>query len=104
MQQAFLDYYRCPDRFANFRHAEEQSTESRPQYFKFGSGLTCYGVASVQRRESASDSLPDVLGQVRVDGSTCILPFNPTDVANNLRYERYVSGTRKPGWKKLTRS
>jgi hypothetical protein len=104
MQQAFLDYYRCPDRFANFRYAGGQLNESGPRYFHFGSGLTCYGVASVDGRESATDSLPDAMAQVQVDGSTCTLPFNPTDVADNLRYERYLNGTRQPAWKKLTRS
>lgn len=103
MNQAFLDYYRCSDSVSNFKLADGQPTESRPGYFQFGSGLVCYGTAGVQGREKATDSLPDVLAQVRIEDSTCILPFNPTEVANNFRYERYVNRAHKPAWKKVTR-
>lgn len=104
MQQAFLDYYRCPDRFVEFKLDKERSNGNRPGYFKFGSSLTCYGTARIEGGEKATDRLPDALGHVGTDGSACVLPFNPTEVANNLRYERYVSGSRTPAWKKVIRS
>ena len=71
-------------------------------YFCFGSDLICYGSA-VQGRREVDGSLPDVSSYVRIDGSTCLLPFDPTEIANNLRWERYVSVNQKPAWKKLIR-
>jgi hypothetical protein len=103
MDQAFLSYYRCPYRFADFRPTRGQSKGFGMGYFRFGSDLTCYGAAGVQGQQEAGVALPDVLSHVRIEGSTCLLPFNPTDIANNLRYERYVDGVRKVPGKKLVR-
>jgi hypothetical protein len=103
MNQAFLDYYRCPDSFADFEFASGQTNERRPGYFKFGSDLTCYGRSTPGGCEDVGDQLPDMLEQVRIEGSTCILPFDPTEVANNLRYERYVNLAKNPVFKSLIR-
>jgi hypothetical protein len=103
MNRAFLDYYRCPDSFADFELGNGQSNQKRPGYFKFGSDLTCYGRSTLDGCEKVTGPLPDLLEQVRIEGATCILPFDPTEVANNLRYERYVSQVQKPGLKSLIR-
>jgi len=103
MNQAFLDYYRCPASLANFELESGWSNETRPGYFEFGPGLICYGRLGIDGCEKDSGPFPDVFNQVRIEGSTCILPFNPTDIANNLRYERYMTQVRKPSWKSLTR-
>src|SRR5271165_7093852 len=104
MTQAFLDYYRCPDSAVDFRLATGQTNGSAPGYFHFGPELICYGMSCAGSREDVTDSLPDVMAQVRLEGPTCVLPFDPTDVADNFRYERYVNGAHKPAWKKLTRT
>jgi hypothetical protein len=104
MKQVFLDYYRCPDSSVDFRLADKQPNGSTPGYFRFGSDLVCYGTTSVGGRKRVTDSLSDAMKEVRIDGSTCVLPFSPADVADNLRYERYVSGVRKPAWKRLARN
>ena len=104
MNQAFLDYYRCPERFADFRSANGRPSECLPGYFRFGSDLICYGRAAVQVRHEVIDSLPDISSQVRIDGYTCLLPFNPTEIAHNFRYERYVNAVQQPVWKKLIRN
>jgi hypothetical protein len=102
MNQAFLDYYRCPDSFADFEFTSEQF--NRPGYFKFGSDLICYGRSTLDGCDKVTDTLPNVLEQVRIMDSTCILlPFDPTEIANNLRYERYVSPIKKSGLKCLIR-
>jgi hypothetical protein len=103
MNKAFLDYYRCPDSFAEFKLADEQPNGKHQGYFEFGSGLICYGRSGLGGCKKITDSLPDALSQIRIEGSTCILPFDPTDIANNLRYERYVNRGKEPGWKILTR-
>jgi hypothetical protein len=103
MNQAFLDYYCCPDRFVDFRLADGQPNGNRPGYFQFGPGLICYGASGVQGQNKADDLLADALSNVRIEASTCVLPFNPTHIANNLRFERYVNGARKSPWKRLLR-
>jgi hypothetical protein len=103
MNQAFLDYYRCPASFADFKFADGDSNGKRTGYFEFGSGVVCYGASGLGGCEKVTDSLPDALSRVRIEGSTCFLPFDPTEIANNLRYERYVSRIQMSGWKGLAR-
>jgi hypothetical protein len=104
MNQAFLDYYRCPDSFADFVLAAGQPHGEGPGYFAFGPGLICYGNSALHGCKRATDLLPDALQQVRIEDSTCILPFDPTEVADNLRLERYVEQKKQTGIKALTRS
>lgn len=60
-------------------------------YFRFGKGTICYGQSSSGfRAERPTDSLYDALQDVTIEGSTARLPFHPTQVIDNLRYERYV--------------
>jgi len=103
MNQAFLSYYQCPEQFADFRPTQSPSKSLGSGYFRFGSDLIGYGAADVQGEERADGALLDVLCRVRIEGSTCLLPFNPTDIANNFRYERYVNGAGKSLGKKLIR-
>ncbi len=103
MNQAFLDYFRCPASFIDFQLADEHRNGHRPGYFEFGPGLVCYGVARQDGSKETSGAPRDVLEQVRIEGSTCVLPFDPTEVANNLRYERYVDRTPPPLWKSSIR-
>ena len=102
MNQAFLDYYRCPAGFVDFRLLEGQPNGHRPGYFKFGSGLICYGAGGVPGQEHASDSLSDALAQVRIEKPTCFLPFDLEDIVDNLRYERYENRGRGTPWKRAT--
>jgi hypothetical protein len=103
MNQAFLEYYRCPDSFANFALAGDEFHGQLPGYFTFGSGLTFYGRSVLPRHDAPTGELPDAAAHVRIEGDTCVLPFNPTEVATNLRCELYAGGTQAPTWKRLTR-
>lgn len=103
MNQAFRDYYRCPDSSVDFKLADGHTNGNHQGYFEFGSGVVCYGRSRLDGCERVTDALPDALHQVRIEGSSCFLTFDPTEVANNLRYERYVDRVKKPGWKNLTR-
>ncbi|MGO9970858.1 MAG: hypothetical protein ACLPY2_26665 [Bryobacteraceae bacterium] len=105
MNKAFLDYYRCPERYADFQALNDGADGRHLGYFRFG-GHLCYGASTVaEGAAAASDSLPDVLSGVEIGGSTCFLPFNLTDVITNLRQERYVTRIgRASAFKRLTRS
>jgi hypothetical protein len=89
---AFLDHYRCPEGFAAFHLAGELSEDSG--YFRFGPDTICFGHCSEGfRTKQATDELYDTSVAVAVDGSSLQLPFNPSEIVANLRYERYAPRT-----------
>ena len=86
---AFRDYYRCPETFASFTLAGELSEDSG--YFRFGPDIIGYGRSSSGFRAAhAGGELYDVEKDVVAAGSSLRLPFNPSEIIANLRYERYV--------------
>src|SRR5712664_932015 len=96
MNQAFLDHYRCPESFANFTATGTRSTSSG--FFRFGGDVLCYGSSS--SHVPAPDLRPhlyDVLGDVAVDRGSVQLPFDPTEVTDNLRRERYLRSSHNGG-------
>lgn len=94
MKRAFVDYYRCPEEFVDFRLATAGASE--PEFFLFGAETLCYGELSKRVRPALrSGSFVDAAKDVRIEGETCYLPFDPTLVVNNLRLERYVNGFNK---------
>jgi hypothetical protein len=87
---AFLDYYRCPEKFATLVLNGRLSDDSG--YFRFGPDTICYGRSSFGRGAvSSTGELFDVSADIRANGSAVQLPFNPSEVVANLRYERYAS-------------
>ncbi len=104
MNRAFVDYYRCPEYYADFRPLEEGVNGRAPGYFRFGGNLTCYGSpTTVHPSRSVSDNLEDILPQVRIEGSTCFLPFDPTETVDNLRFERYIDPSQITWAKRIIR-
>lgn len=69
-------------------------SEPRPnaEFFQFGEDMIGYGrlcqSASIGKDESSSR---DVVADVRFGDDCCLLPFDPTEVATNLRMERYAA-------------
>src|SRR6266540_4671944 len=97
MNRAFLDYYRCPEVFADFRLTGELSEHS--EYFQLGPDTVCYGQHSSESgARNHKNDVYDALVDVRSEGMAAYLPFNPTSIIDNLRYERYVLGSRRD-WK-----
>ena len=103
MNQAFLDYYRCPEEFANFALGGPGVHETGAGYFAFGDGVTLYGRYDVTTTAGASTAVPDLLQHVKVESGRCLIPFDPSEVAENLRYERYVEEPKRSFWKRLQR-
>lgn len=89
MSTAFTEHYRCPDDFADFTLTASLSDDTG--YFRFGEDTICYGQTASGFRVSRVDAnLYDCLNDVTTHGSSVLLPFNPTDLVNNLRLERYA--------------
>jgi hypothetical protein len=96
LAQAVNDHYRCPENFFDFVLSGPSSSDQG--YFRFGSNTTCYGRScSGVRQPGAEPSLYDALGDVRVDDAKLRLPFDPTEIIDNLRLERYANASRGGG-------
>lgn len=92
----FRDYYRCPEGFGGFTLRGNLS-ESRG-YFCLGPDVICYGRCSGGAPDpDVTDELHDALRDVVADENTLRLPFDPSEIIENLRYERYASPGEGPG-------
>jgi hypothetical protein len=88
MNRRFLDYFRCPPSCVDFRLAGELLSPAG--FFWFGHDLTCYGKLSAgEICGKPSGPLQDVSSNVRLDRNAVSLPFDPDEVIDNLRLERY---------------
>ena len=95
LSQALRDRYRYPDKFFDFRFKGSLSTT--PGYFRFGSNAICYGrSSSAVPAPRPGTSFQDVIRAVSIDNKKLSLPFNLTEIIDNLRLERYANrGTAK---------
>lgn len=87
--QRVFEHFRCPADFLSFAANGRMSTKAG--FFRFGSETICYGRSCDGSRGSARPSLPyDVLDEVLIEGGKVGLGFNPTEIIDNLRLEKYV--------------
>lgn len=86
--RSFLDYFRCPEPLAPI--SSQSGLGTVDGFFKFGDSIAfgrCAG--GHQPATYVTDRLADVSGEVTAcHGGPC-LPFDLTEVATNLREERY---------------
>jgi len=103
---ALTEHYRCPDNFADFVLTGELSEDTG--YFRFGQDMICFGQTASGFRASRTHAvLYDVFNDVTTQGSSVLVPFDPADVIDNLRLERYARGFRPSAlnpWKQSLRS
>jgi hypothetical protein len=89
LSQALFERYRCPENFLDFETGENLSRDAG--YFRFGPDAICYGRSHSGRRQAQPESaLDDLVNHVRFDDGRLRLPFDPTEVIDNLRLERYT--------------
>jgi len=104
--EILVDYYRCPVEFAEFGMAGNLCQE--PGYFRFGANGVCYGRSSSGfRAKLPATGLYDTVTDVEIAGSMPKLPFDPVEVIENLRLERYVgvdNGSKEPSVHAWTRN
>lgn len=90
MHKAISDRYRCPEQFIRTSLTAPPSTETG--YFRFGPDVLCYGGScSGTSGVTADDQLPDLFEAVRTDQRDLYLPFDLTQLVENLTHERYLS-------------
>lgn len=96
MNSALLDYYRSPETSVRFSLPDPVS--DRAAYFRWGGDTICYGrPASGIPAGDTSKDLYDVASHVTTQKGRVFLPFDPDEVINNLRVERYAAHLRRPG-------
>lgn len=94
MENAIASYFRCPDQFVHYEIAKPLSTKTG--YFRVGPDAICFGryagtVASHPFPTALRDALQDIASDP--ENQMC-LPFDPREVAENLRCELYVADWR----------
>jgi hypothetical protein len=89
MDRHLSEYYCLP---ADWKGGfEYKKAGANPGFFKFGAEVTCYGRCEAgPTARAASGHLYDALGDVRLEGGVVRLPFDPSEVIDNLRKEHYT--------------
>ena len=89
-----LEHYRCPEQIPDFELSGNPG--SSKGFFRFGPDAVCCGDVSRTARSYVNASLFDAGKAVEFRADKIGLPFDADSVLNNLRYERYVTGS--SGW------
>jgi hypothetical protein len=89
MNDSFLEYFKCPERYA--RLALKGPLSATRGYFRFGPGNVCYGRLCGPENGSDVGTISDVAQEVTVERGTVKLPFDVKEVLDNLQCERYSS-------------
>ncbi len=93
---AFLDYYRCPEIYARLKSADFLT--GRSGYFRWGQDIVCYGRSSSGTlARKTDDELWDVSPDVNLYDADIALPFDPDELIENLRREKYLNHHWEPG-------
>ena len=93
MKECITEYFRCPERYLQFVLEGKLSPESG--YFAFGEGVTCFGGYCGRSPAASVDQSRDATADVVIRDRTVYLPFDPAQVARNLRCELYVGEWRQ---------
>jgi hypothetical protein len=90
LSQAVRDHYRCPENFLDF--ALSGDSLSGEGYFRFGPDAVVYGRSWSGGAKGRPESVHDALLDTTIEDAKLRLPFDPTEVIDNLRLERYPHG------------
>jgi len=90
---ALVNYFRCPETMGDYVPNGTLSGETG--YFKFGPEIVCFGQSSSGVSDRVEDAgLHDSLQDMSVE-DLLRLPFDPAQIVENLRCERYAAHTPK---------
>jgi hypothetical protein len=92
MNRTFLEYYRCPEEFALCSASGEPAGQSG--HFRFGPDAICFGsLRKGSVRNIASGNLHDAWVDAVAQPGSLNLTFDPDQVIDNLRLERYCAAS-----------
>lgn len=89
MTSAFRDYYRCPAEFTKFGVSSELGKDAG--FFRFGKQITCFGRSAGPVAQAPNGNLSDALPLLQSWEDEITLPFDPEEILENFRKERYVA-------------
>ncbi|HWH57897.1 MAG TPA: hypothetical protein VN682_09715 [Terriglobales bacterium] len=99
MTNCLGDYYRLPSEWSDCLSPEPVG--GKQGFFQFGPDVICYGRCKTGNVSSTIDAdLHDALNDVSLAGRNAHLPFDPADLVENLRRERYENDL-LPRWEQL---
>jgi hypothetical protein len=90
VHQSIIDYYRCPEDAIQLEVAGD--IFGKPMFFQFA-GSTCYG-RYVGNPPGGSSSSEIENASIPISNNSLQLPFDFTEVVDNLRHERYKEDSR----------
>ena len=97
LNAALIDYFRCPEGLIDL--ALRGDLCPGEGFFRFGPDVVCYGQSSLgYYAETPAKATCDLGYHVRMEGTTCYIPFDPTAVVENLRRERYLGRNPNHDW------
>lgn len=106
MNRALLERFKCADKLAEFSLHGELSRERG--YFRLGDNAVGFGHCTADAAPVLNGQIPDVRQEVCIKSGRVELPFDPQEIADNLRFERYVTGFslngKQPMSKKVVRN
>ena len=106
MAVPLIDRYRCPEAVLNFGLTAPLSDDLG--FFLVGKDAVGYGrSAAGLRSNNPGSTLYDLLQNISVDGSEVLLPYDPVEVIDNLRLERYATQfacSRLNGWQRALKT
>lgn len=88
MSHAFNQYFRCPERYASFSVIGPLAEES--SYFTLGDDIL-FGKVNGRNSAKADHGDEDVSSKCIVEAKSVWLPFDPSQVVDSLRLERYTN-------------
>jgi hypothetical protein len=90
MARLLPEVFRCQEDAATFVLKGDLSASSG--YFRLGQDVICYGQnSSGEPAHAVTEPLCDAREQVSIENSVVHLPFDPAQVVDNLRCERYLA-------------
>lgn len=94
MVVCLTEYYRCPEEHLNF--ALTGTLSAKPGYFQIGNETSCYGryVGRDPAAHAPGEQL-NALRDIEFRNGAVYLPFDPSEVVNNLRLEIYAADWRE---------
>ena len=96
MNRILYDYFRCPEILGDFKLNGSLSADKG--FFRWGEDVLCYGRSASGIRSGQVDRpLYDVSNEVILDSPDVGLPFDASEVLENLLRERYSAHFREPG-------
>jgi hypothetical protein len=86
-----VDYFRCPEELVSFQISKELSSDSG--FFRVLDDLVVYGqLGNAKPAERVTANLPTAIIQSTEKQDRCVFDFDPNQVVENLRRERYLGG------------